>query len=145
MIRPYQPKDKPKLLQILKGNIPEYFDLSEIDDFVEYLEEHREDYFVTEKEGQILGAGGINYFPKERNARISWDLIHPDAQGQGIGKELVEHRIKHIKQQNKFDAIVVRTSQLAFGFYEKCGFKLEQIEKDYWAKGYDLYLMKMKL
>ena len=38
--------------------------------------------------------------------------------------------------------ITVRTSQLAFGFYEKRGFELKGIEKDYWAEGFDLYRME---
>ncbi len=143
MIRAYKPADKASLLQMLKQHIPEYFAPAELDDFAEYLEQHREDYFVVEEEGQILGAGGINYFPKENTARISWDLIHPNAQGKGIGKALTLHRIDHIKGQGKFHTIEVRTSQLAFGFYEKCGFELEKVEKDFWAKGYDLYQMKM--
>jgi ribosomal protein S18 acetylase RimI-like enzyme len=41
--------------------------------------------------------------------------------------------------------IIVRTSQLAYKFYQKVGFELEKTEKDFWAKGFDLYQMKMNL
>lgn len=40
--------------------------------------------------------------------------------------------------------IVVRTTQLVYGFYEKRSFKLEKVEKDYWAKNYDFYQMQLK-
>ncbi|MHA7057839.1 hypothetical protein ACWGOQ_0011500 [Aquimarina sp. M1] len=34
---------------------------------------------------------------------------------------------------------VVRTSQFASKFYEKMGFALVKIEKDFWVDGFDLY------
>ena len=41
--------------------------------------------------------------------------------------------------------IIVRTSQLAYQFYGKVGFELEKVEKDFWAAGFDLYLMRLEL
>lgn len=141
MIRRYTPHDKTALLELIQLNIPQYFDPAEADDFSKYLDEEVEDYFVVEDQGIIIGAGGINYFPAKRLARISWDIIHPDAQGKGIGAALTQHRIEHILKNPGMDHIVVRTSQLAYGFYQKQGFELEKIEKDFWAEGYDLYQM----
>jgi len=57
---------------------------------------------------------------------------------------LIEYRINHLSNNSNVELIVVRTSQLAFKFYEKMGFELEKIEKDYWAKNFDLYQMTMK-
>ena len=103
-----------------------------------------EDYFVFEEHSKILGAGGINYFLEEKLARISWDMVAPKSQGKGIGKKLTQHRINHLKGNPEIDIIRVRTSQHAYKFYEKMGFELEKIEKEYWAKNFDLYLMQMK-
>lgn len=143
-IRPIKAKDTAAVIGLLRSNTPYFFDPSEEKDFVAYLEKEIEDYFVVDLNGEIIGAGGINYFPEERIARISWDIIHPNSQGKGIGKSLLEYRIKHLKQNTKVDSIVVRTSQLAYRFYEKAGFDLKKVEKDYWTKNYDLYLMEMK-
>lgn len=157
-IRIYTEKDKNQLIKLIQLNIPTYFDSSEEEEFVEYLETKKEDYFVIEDKttNQIIGCGGINYFfddiaifgKDSKNgknlARISWDIIHPNFQGQGIGKRLLLHRINHIQSQG-IKCIVVRTSQLAYKFYQKVGFELEKTEKDFWAKGFDLYQMKMNL
>ncbi|MGB0523161.1 MAG: GNAT family N-acetyltransferase [Flammeovirgaceae bacterium] len=145
MIRPYIDTDKAALVTLLRLNIPKYFDPSEEADFIAYLDYEREDYFVIEEEHQILGSGGINYFVDERLARIAWDVIHPNAQGRGLGSQLLLHRIKHIQRNSGFEQIIVRTSQLAYPFYEKNGFTLVRVEKDFWAKGFDLYLMELKL
>lgn len=145
MIRPYFIEDKKALLHILELLTPQYFDVAEKADFIKYLKTEKEDYFVIELNNQVVGSGGVNYFHSEREARISWDLIHPDFQGKGLGKQLLAHRIYHIKNQNRFDKIIVRTSQMAFQFYLKMGFETITIEKDFWAQGFDLYFMELNI
>ena len=145
MIRSYSIEDKVKVLGLLRSNTPEYFDPSEEADFEYYLDHEVEDYFVFEDDEEIIGAGGINYFPEERLARISWDMIHPLHHGKGIGKTLTQHRIGLLSRKDDVDAVVVRRSQLVHKFYVKAGFQLEKVVKDFWAKDYDLYQMKMTL
>lgn len=142
MIRPYKYKDKDKLIELIRLNIPKYFAPSEEKDFTDYLDDYVEDYFVVEENGQIIGSGGINYFPDAGQARISWDIIHPEHQGKGIGRQLLQHRLQHIRKDPTIWYIVVRTTQLVYGFYEKMGFELEKTEKDFWADGFDLYQLK---
>ncbi|CAL2087178.1 GNAT family N-acetyltransferase [Tenacibaculum sp. 190524A02b] len=144
MIRAYSTTDKSQLIEILRKNIPDFFDYSEEKDFKNYLDNELEDYFVYEENGKIIGSGGINYYTHEKTARISWDIIDPKTQGKGIGKKLTQFRINHINNNIEIDKIIVRTSQLAYKFYEKMGFQLVSIEKDFWAKDFDLYLMEMK-
>jgi ribosomal protein S18 acetylase RimI-like enzyme len=145
VIRTYSSEDKSRLLVILKLNIPQFFDESEESDFIQYLDHRKEDYFVVESDGLIIGSGGINYFPEDNSARISWDIIHPDFQGKGIGSNLIRHRIDHIQKDPTISTVKVRTSQLAYKFYQKAGFELEFIEKDFWTKGFDLYQMTLEL
>lgn len=146
MIREYSTSDKPKVIKLLQLNTPEYFDPSEDVELIDYLDNNREDYFVVLRKSKIVGAGGINYFPDKNTARISWDMIHPEYQGKGVGKELIQYRISLIKASSKkIELIIVRTSQLTYKFYEKMGFVLEKIEKDFWAKDFDLYQMIMKI
>jgi [ribosomal protein S18]-alanine N-acetyltransferase len=145
MIRPYAVSDKQTLIDILRLNTPAYFAPEEEGEFVNYLENKREDYFVVEEAGQIVGAGGLNYFDNNTLVRISWDLVHPDFQGQGIGKELTLFRVEKARKKGTVRFIQVRTSQLVYSFYEKLGFELEKIEKDYWAPGFDLYQLKMEI
>ena len=144
-IRPYSTKDKEQVLGLLRLNIPKYFAPSEEADFIDYLDHALEDYFVVELNGVIVGCGGVNYIVEDSEARISWDMIHPDFHGKGIGKQLTKHRIECVKQLKKSSRIVVRTSQLAYKFYEKMGFTLERQEADYWAEGFHLYYMSLPL
>lgn len=146
MIRPYQTNDKSALLRLLKLNIPKYFHPDEYQEFSHYLDHEVEDYFVFVDNGNILGAGGINYgFNQGTTARISWDLVHPNHQGVGIGTSLVSLRVEQIRQYPDVKTIEVRTTQMVYPFYQKFGFKLIQQEKDFWAPGYDLYRMEINI
>ncbi|EAY30045.1 GNAT family N-acetyltransferase [Microscilla marina] len=145
MIRSYTQADKAAVLQLLQANTPTFFDPSEEADFVHYLTNELEDYFVIEQNHQLLGCGGINYLIADKTARISWDMLHPEAQGKGWGAKLVQHRLDHIKTKPEIATVIVRTSQLAYQFYQKCGFVLQEVTKDYWAKGFDLYYMVLEL
>lgn len=144
MIRTYQPSDKGAVLELLRLNTPAYFDYSEEKDYEHYLDHELESYYVAEADNRIAGAGGINYFREESTARISWDLVHPEFQGRGIGRQLLLYRIGEIAKQGDIGRIVVRTTQLVYPFYEKAGFKLEKTEQDYWAKGFDLYQLVLE-
>ena len=145
MIRQYLKKDKSRIIDLLRLNTPKYFDASEESDLVNYLENEVEEYFVYEENLEIIGAGGINYFDEDRIARISWDIIAPKSQGKGVGKKMTQYRIHHLRENPKIEFIIVRTTQLAYKFYEKMGFDIEKVEKDFWAKNFDLYQMKLNI
>lgn len=145
MIRPYTSTDKPALLDLIRLNTPNYFDKKEENDFVYYLDNEIEDYFVVVQDGITIGCGGINYEANNNTAVISWDIIHPGYQGKGIGNKLLSYRIDKIKKTKLYTQIIVRTSQHTFKFYNKLGFKLLKATKNYWAKGIDLYYMALKI
>lgn len=145
MIRAYTSEDKRKLLELLRLNTPKFFDPEEEKEFDDYLNNQSQHYFVVEELNTIVGSGGINYWEDGKIARISWDMVHPEYQGQGIGSKLTQYRIDQIKMEPKVEVIVVRTTQLVYKFYQKMGFQLMKTEKDYWARGFDLYYMEMKI
>ncbi|HSI71079.1 MAG TPA: GNAT family N-acetyltransferase [Gillisia sp.] len=145
VLRRYTSKDKKDVVHLLRLNTPKFFNEIEEKELLIYLENHLEDYFVVDLAGSIIGAGGINYFPEVNEARISWDLIHPEHQNKGVGKQLLIHRLEKIQSQTQIKKVVVRTSQLVVGFYTKMGFITEYVKKDYWAPGLDLHFMSMEI
>lgn len=141
-IRAYTPTDHDTALQLLRLNIPEYFAATEEADLVDYLANHIEEYYVVEDAGTLLGCGGINFSKDGQTGMLSWDFFHPGHQGKGLGTKLTQYRIARLKANEKIRRISVRTSQLAYKFYEKQGFELKEIINDYWAEGYDMYRME---
>ena len=139
-IREYEPTDKDAVINLIRLNIPKYFAPTEETDLNYYLDHERELYYVLLFDGQIVGCGGIN----KTTGKISWDILHPQYQGKSLGSQLLKYRIEKIKVIDSIQKITVRTSQLAYKFYEKQGFELNEVKEDYWAKGFDLYRMEYK-
>jgi ribosomal protein S18 acetylase RimI-like enzyme len=71
-------------------------------------------------------------------------MIHPDFQGKGIGRLLLNFRLKFLKE-SACDKVEVRTSQFTEGFYQKNGFHTVFTKQNYWSEGYDLYHMEREL
>ncbi len=126
---------------LMKKLVPTYFAPAEVEDYRAYLNQEVEDYFVVEKAGKLLAAGGINYFLDQQMARLSWDFVDLDVHGKGIGRLLTQHRLDLLQAHPQVQRIQIRTSQLAYQFYQKFGFELQKTESDFWATGLDLYQM----
>lgn len=101
-------------------------------------------YYVLIFGEKIVGCGGINFAENRTIGKISWDIIHPDYQGKSLGTKLLKYRIDILKACPNVRKITVRTSQLAYKFYEKQGFVLNEIKQNYWADGFDMYAMQYK-
>jgi [ribosomal protein S18]-alanine N-acetyltransferase len=145
LIRDYTKEDRPLVMDLLRLNTPGFFAPDEEKDFEHYLDHELEWYYVIEVNKRVVGCGGINFSGDPATGKISWDLLHPDFRGRAFGTALLQHRIEKLKTCKDLHRIVVRTSQLAYRFYEKSGFRLLEKKEDYWAKGFDLYLMELPL
>ena len=144
IIREYEIADKGSVMNLLRLNTPEYFAPEEEADLERYLDGERELYYVLLFDGEIVGCGGINFADDKTTGRISWDIFHPGFQGKSLGSRLLKYRIEKLKSVGSIQRIAVRTSQLAYKFYEKQGFVLKEVITDYWAKGFDMYRMEYK-
>lgn len=142
VIREYKSSDKERVLNLLRLNTPEYFSPEEETCLIYYLENEIEYYYLLEINKQIIGSGGFNFSGEKTTVKISWDILHPDFQGQSYGSILLNYRIDILKTIKDLKKITVRTSQLAYKFYEKAGFKLIEIVEDHWAEGFHLYKME---
>jgi [ribosomal protein S18]-alanine N-acetyltransferase len=143
-IRDYETNDKADIINLIRLNTPEFFAADEEEDLEKYLETEKELYYVLLYDGKIVGCGGINFADNKTIGKISWDIFHPEYQGKSLGTKLLKHRIDILKSIESIQKITVRTSQIAYKFYEKQGFELFEIKKNYWAAGFDMYNMEYK-
>lgn len=143
-IREYTVDDKEEVLNLLRLNTPKYFAPAEEPDFDRYLDQERELYYVLIFENKIVGCGGINFENEKTIGKLSWDIMHPDYRGRNLGKLLVLYRLQKLTAISSVKTITVRTSQLAYEFYQKQGFEVLEVAEDFWADGIDLYKMEFR-
>jgi N-acetylglutamate synthase-like GNAT family acetyltransferase len=86
------------------------------DIWMKLIEEHPVDIISIEKDGEVIGCVTVVKLSKGIFS-IEWTAIHPDLQGQGYGKKLMEKA--HKKHKGLF---IVRTRN-ADKFYEEIGYK----------------------
>lgn len=133
------------MIEIFDLNVPAAFAPAERVDYEQFLDKLPILYFVYETDkGEIVAGAGLGIDTSTKSAVIAWDLIHPDHQRVGIGGAMARHRLQKA-QSAGMQQLEVRTSQMAYGFYERVGLTLNHVTKDYWAPGYDLYQMSMLL
>ena len=142
-IRPYEKSDFAAVISLFRLNTPLYFSSEEEEDLIYFLENEREQYYVVSINKEIVGCGGYNLSEDKSTGIICWDIVHPNFQSKSIGRNLLNYRTTQIKNTKNIRKITVRTSQMVYPFYEKHGFTIVEIVKDYWSKGFDLYQMDL--
>jgi ribosomal protein S18 acetylase RimI-like enzyme len=145
MIRPFKPSDTDPLVEAFNLNVPEYFDPKEVYEFIDYLKIKSDTYVTIEHENQIIGGAGCEIRETDRSGRINWIFIHPDFKGTGQGKKAVEYCLSILQSNPSIEVLIIRTSQLAYAFFEPFGYQVTRTEKDYWGQGLDLYVMERKV
>ena len=144
-IRIASPKDLNCLIEIFTLNIPKYFHEKELIDFKKYFNSKNiENYFALISKGKILGGAGYAYENKE-TANICWVFVDPRYHNKGLGTKLVNNCMDILKTNEKLNTIQLECSNITYKFYEKLGFKVKYIKKDYWPNNDDLYFMKLHL
>lgn len=154
-IREYKPADRKACIAIFKSNMPLFFAPEELPGFESWLtarEERKfafkntkaEYYYVAEQDGKVIACAGFNIKKEDAHAFMTWGMVDNSLHKKGIGKALLEFRIKKIRSLFPDSPINVNTTQHSYRFFEKLGFVLTGITNDYYAKGLDKYDMIYK-
>jgi [ribosomal protein S18]-alanine N-acetyltransferase len=140
MIRSYLLSDRQDLINVFQSNVPDYFAQSELIDLIEHLDQKESDYYVIVQNNEIVGGGGIA-LEEDDTVSICWGMVRRDYHKKGMGKLLLEFRLRKIQEHFPGKKICVRTSQHTEAFFHKFGFRTIYSEKNYWAEGLDLFTM----
>ncbi|HEU5015715.1 MAG TPA: GNAT family N-acetyltransferase [Roseiflexaceae bacterium] len=88
-------------------------------------------YRVEDEAGALVGAVSMQW--RGDPCEIEELAVAPARQGQGIGKQIVAWIVEEARRRGKH-AVLVGTPNASIGniaFYQKCGFRMDQIRHDY--------------
>lgn len=101
-------------------------------------------YFVVEEDGEVIGCGGYAR-NGDGSASLCWGMVRNDWHGHGIGRLLLNERLRHIHEDGSFDSVIMNTSQHTVGFFEKYGFATERVISGGYAPGLHRYELRLAL
>jgi predicted N-acetyltransferase YhbS len=94
------------------------------------LSEERSYHLVTESNRQIIASGGISYYTRADWVVLSFGLVRPSHQGQGLGTALLLSRLALLKPCRSPYHIFIFAVEESFGFYRRFGFRDSQPWRD---------------
>jgi GNAT superfamily N-acetyltransferase len=134
-LRPYAAADLPACLALFDSNVPAYFHPSERAHFEDGLRTPgclpprlRTDgeplgwFYVVEDGGAVVGCGG--WFLDGDAAVLNWGIVERSVQRKGIGKFLLDERLRRIRADGRARLVRVKTTRLVQGFFQRAGFSL---------------------
>lgn len=127
-----------------------FFSPAEVEVAVELVQERRlkgescgYHFLLAEREpGALAGYGCFGPTPCTQSSfGLYWIVVHPDAQGRGLGRRLMalcEERIAGLSGTRVYAETSSRPQYHPTRcFYERCGYRLEARLKDFYAPGDD--------
>ncbi|OQX15472.1 MAG: hypothetical protein BWK80_40950 [Desulfobacteraceae bacterium IS3] len=124
-----------------------FFNHAEIDVAVELVQERLAKgadsgyYFVfAEQHGRVVGYASYGHIAcTESSYDLYWIAVHPDFQGKGLGRKILEESERLIKNAGGTRIYVETSSRTQYAatraFYEHCDYRLESLMQDFYAPG----------
>lgn len=145
VFRSYKKKDKLKVLEVFQSNCPKYFDPSDEQDLIDFLENYAdENYLVAIKNGELVGCGG--HYVKMDGYGIAWTMFKRNAIGAKqllvVADTFYLEIISRINKEGRDLPIYINTTQLMERIFNRYGFKTYEILPDGFGKGLDEYRMR---
>jgi [ribosomal protein S18]-alanine N-acetyltransferase len=103
------------------------------------------DYIVAMSDNDVIGYAGLNFLAPESD--IQTIAVAPQAQGQGLGRRLLEHMLDVATQRGCAQMFleVMDTNTTAIAMYDAHGFERIQVRRDYYGPGMHGIVMKRAL
>ena len=149
-IRTYTSGDKKNILEIFKSNSPKYFDINDITDLDDFLDNYTDSNFkILTSNNEIIGCGGHYVKHPEKVFGIAWVMFRRFAVGHSnfikIATQFFNHILTNIKNEKLDYDIVINTTQLLEKIFNKFDFWTENIIANGFGENLDHYVMRRKM
>ena len=133
-----------KIVSIAPNRAPMHL-LLEADPSVEKVKRYlqKSHCFIAKIGAEVIGVYVLQPITEDRLELMNI-AVDPKRQGQGIGKQLLEHAITSAKQLNaRRLELGTGTFGYQLAFYQRAGFRVDSIDKDFFLKNYAAPIFEM--
>jgi hypothetical protein len=142
-VRPYHSTDFDACLRIFQSNVPTYFAESERAEFVSFLGSAEGEYLVVESGGAVVACGGSCVLNSV--GRLCWGMVELSQHRASIGSALLARRLADLfSRAPQVDEVSIDTSQRSSAFFERFGFRTQQVTADGFGQGLDCVAMTLR-
>ena len=143
---PYSPADRDACLAVFDANTPYAFAPHERDEFSAFLDSPGGRYLVLrDPDGSVVACGGADLLASGRFGVITWAMVLPTRQRQGLGSMLTRAGMAYVAAIPHAERIVLETSNVSAPFYERHGFRTTKVTPNHYAPGVHLHNMALEL
>ena len=144
-VRDYVAADRDACLRLFGGNVPDFFAEVERPEYCDFLDALPGPYFVVEDEQhRVIACGGYAIEPDTGRADLCWGMVKRELQGRGIGRFLLQERLRRMLRAPEVTAVHLDTSQRTRGYYERIGFRVLRVTPNGYAPGLDRCDMRLE-
>jgi Acetyltransferase (GNAT) family. len=145
--RRWRAADREAGFALFDGNVPDFFAIRERADFSRFLDAIVPDYFVLEDEGgRVVACGGYEEDETDPSLAVfCWGMVARGLHRRGLGERLARERLTRIAANPRFAAVILDTTPMSQGFFERLGFVATKVTADGYAPGYDRVEMRLEL
>ncbi|MGW0518871.1 MULTISPECIES: GNAT family N-acetyltransferase [unclassified Crossiella] len=140
----YERADREDCLRLFDSNVPLYFAATERREFAQFLDKLPGVYLVGRINGALVAAGG--HAPDLAQPGVwtlCWGMVERRRHRQGLGRALLEARLRMIAADPDAVAVTLSTSQHSTGFFEHLGFRVAKIVPQGFAEHIDQYDLRL--
>lgn len=139
--RRYEPADRSSCLALFGENCPEFFAPNEHEDYVEFLDNRTQNYFVCLLNDRVVGAYGL-YPLAGGGAALHWIMLSPSAQGVGLGSAIMARVLDDLRGSAR-SPLHISASHKSAPFFAKFGAVEISTTPDGWGPG--MHRVEMQL
>jgi ribosomal protein S18 acetylase RimI-like enzyme len=136
-VRPFRPADRDACLRVFDSNVPAAFRPEERSAFARFLDDPPGPMIVVERDGDgVVACGGVAVEPDSpRTASMCWGMVREDLHGRGLGRLLLEARIRALEAGDVVDTLRLETIPDTVGFFRRMGFEVVREEPGGYGPG----------
>lgn len=137
----YAPDLESACLRLFDANCPAFFAPNERPAYAAFLERLAPGYFVKREIGEVVAAFGLSDEGLPARRRLTWIMVHPDRQGEGLGRRVMA-AVSDLARAGGATTVDIAASHLSAPFFARSGAKTLSSTLNGW--GPDMHRVDME-
>jgi N-acetylglutamate synthase-like GNAT family acetyltransferase len=137
----YESDDRAACLLLFDENCPEFFAPNEREDYIEFLSNRTQNYFVCLLADRIVGAYGL-YPLDSGGTALHWIMLSPSVQGVGLGSAIMARVLADVRHSAR-SPLFISASHKSAPFFARFGAVEISTTPDGWGPG--MHRVEMQL